>query len=408
MCSLYFKGLVNKESSLSGFGVAILGQKDELLFQMKGPIYNGLEITVLEAELIALNRGLTEAAGLGINHIFIYCDYYPLYKLIMARSVLEDNNTAMLLNEVQRIREQFKSSFPIFVDEKSIEYAYKLARETIVSEITIQVVDDPPPRQTEPITKKKTSCNICLEDDIDADKIFCIDNCRHKFCSECVKRHIEVRLLQGSLIRCPWYRCRSMLNLASFADILTPKVKEMWEQMIKDDSIPMVDRVYCPNPRCSTLMSKTEISRSAKFVERRNCVKCGEEFCMECKVPWHDNLSCNDYKKLHPYLTENDEKLKVLANQKMWRQCGKCQQMIELSKGCVRVVCRCGHNFCYQCGAVAGQCSHGHGLPPPPRQPGPPEPPLSTCGKIIISIFCLIGLMIFCYMCYVPISQIYK
>lgn len=78
--SLYFKGLVS-EDSLSGFGVAICGQKDDLLFQMKGPIH-GSDITVLEAELTALKRGLTEAMGLGINHISIYCDYYPIYELV--------------------------------------------------------------------------------------------------------------------------------------------------------------------------------------------------------------------------------------------------------------------------------------------------------------------------------------
>ncbi|CAA7046388.1 unnamed protein product [Microthlaspi erraticum] len=76
---LYFKGLV-REHSLAGFGVAICDQYDKLLFQMKGPIHSP-NVTVLESELTALQRGLTEAATLRINHLSIYFDYQPLYKL---------------------------------------------------------------------------------------------------------------------------------------------------------------------------------------------------------------------------------------------------------------------------------------------------------------------------------------
>ncbi|KFK32796.1 hypothetical protein AALP_AA6G289400 [Arabis alpina] len=381
--SLYFKGLVSEDSTkLSGFGVAICGQKDDLLFQMKGPIH-GSDITVLEAELIALKRGLTEAMGLGITHISIYCDSYPLYEIVMGRSMPEENKTALIMNDVQRIRERFASSFPIFVAENSIKYAYKLARETIVSEISIQV---DPPRQAKPA--KKTTCTICLDDDINVDQMFCVDKCRHRFCYECMKRHIEVRLLEGSVMRCPHYRCKSKLTFVRCANFLAPKVRAMWEQRIKEDSIPVTARIYCPNPRCSALMSQTQLSRSTKEAGvRRSCFKCSKPFCIHCKVPWHSKLSCDDYKRLHPNPTTSDGMLKALANQKLWRQCGKCQHMIELSKGCVRVSCRCGHKFCYRCGAAAGGCNHGHGPPPiPPRTSGPPPPPPPPC--VLICLVC--------------------
>lgn len=88
--SLYFKGLVNKDS-LAGFGVAILGQEDELVFQMKGPIH-GSDLTVLQAELNALKRGLTKAADLGINHITIYIDNHPTHDLVSYPGLLIQTN----------------------------------------------------------------------------------------------------------------------------------------------------------------------------------------------------------------------------------------------------------------------------------------------------------------------------
>ncbi|CAL9247554.1 unnamed protein product, partial [Arabidopsis halleri] len=381
---LYFKGLVS-EDSLAGFGVAIFGKKDDLLLQMKGPIHHDSTITPLEAELTALKRGLTEAVGLGITHISIYCDYYPIYELVMGRCVPEENKTALLMIDVHRIREEFKSSFPIFVEGNSVSHAYKLARETIVSEISITV--NPPHQQK---ATRKTTCKICLGDDINENQMFCVNKCRHRFCSECMKRYIEMRLLEGSVMRCPHYRCKSKLTFERCENLLTPKVKEMWQQRIKEDLIPVTKRIYCPNPRCSALMSETDLSISPKEDEvRRCCFKCAQIFCINCKVSWHSNLSCDEYKRLHPYPTENDGKIKALANQKMWRQCGKCQHMIELSKGCVQVKCRCGHKFCYRCGVQAGRCQHGHGLPPrpppPPQQPPPPpQQPCTTLFSVIL------------------------
>ncbi|EOA25749.1 hypothetical protein CARUB_v10019111mg [Capsella rubella] len=252
-------------------------------------------------------------------------------------------------------------------------YAYKLAKEAIVSEVS-RLVN--PPRQANP--SRKTTCTICLDDNIDTNQMFCVEKCRHEFCSKCVERHIEVRLLEGSVIRCPAYRCKSKLTWRSCAHLLTPKLKKMWQERIKEDKIPIKNRVYCPNPRCSALMSN-ELSKSAKIWRylsistkearvRRQCFECGQLLCIKCKVPWHSDLSCNDYKRLGPNPTEDDIKLKALANKQLWRQCGNCQEMIERSEGCIKVTCRCGHKFCYQCGAKAGGCYHGilHEYPPPP------------------------------------------
>lgn len=240
------------------------------------------------------------------------------------------------MNDVQQIRERFLSSFPIFVDGISIKYAYKLARETIASQVSIPLN---PPHQAK--ATRKTTCKICLDDDINAKQMFCVEKCRHRLCFECMKRHVEVRLLEGSVMRCPYYRCKSKLTFGSCENILTPKLKYMWQQRIIEDLIPVTERIYCPNPRCSALMSETELSKSTKESgDRRNCYQCGQFFCINCKVSWHSNLSCDDYKRLHPYPTENDEKIKTLANQNMWRQCGECQHMIELSEGCVQVKCR--------------------------------------------------------------------
>jgi len=88
---LYFKGLVSDENGkgkmtdvVSGFGVAICDQRDNLLFEMKGPLIdNGMSRQ--GAELKALIRGLTEALKLGIKHIVFFCDSYPIFQYVSFR-----------------------------------------------------------------------------------------------------------------------------------------------------------------------------------------------------------------------------------------------------------------------------------------------------------------------------------
>lgn len=244
----------------------------------------------------------------------------------MERSKPEQENIALLLRDVQDIRKRLTFSIPTLVTPNRVNFAYKLAMEAISSEIIIN------------IPAQKETCTICLNDNLNPDQMFSVDKCGHMFCSECVKRHIEVRLLEGSLIRCLHSSCASKLTYGSCVNILTPKLKEIWEQRIKEDAIPITNRVYCPNPTCLAFMSEAELSISTRF--RRLCVKCGEPFCINCKVPWHNNMSCDHYKTLHQNFTKNDIMLINSANQNMWHQCRKCQHMIERSDGCDSVRCR--------------------------------------------------------------------
>ncbi|XP_010446216.1 PREDICTED: E3 ubiquitin-protein ligase RNF14-like [Camelina sativa] len=155
------------------------------------------------------------------------------------------------------------------------------------------------PRQTK--AAKKEFCVICFED-IDSELImFPADECGHSFCSTCVKKYIEVKLLAGRIPNCLGLRCTSMLSIDRCRNLLTPKLNCMWRQRIIEHS---ADRVYCPY--------------------QTKCFKCGGSFCLHCMVPWHSSLSCTDYKKLHPNpLNEEDTKLMSLANLEGWRQCGR-------------------------------------------------------------------------------------
>ncbi|KAF8102376.1 hypothetical protein N665_0198s0084 [Sinapis alba] len=358
MYRLYSKGLVSEETGtgkgkvtdlVAGFGVAICDQRDVLLFELKGQLV-GRDANRQGAEIQALTRGLTEASKLGIKHIAIFCDSFPIFQFVRGSWTPKQKKISMLMDDLQRIRQHFSFSQAVLVAGNEVKYAYKLARESIVSQAT----PHENPRQAR--VARKEECLICFND-IDPERMFSVGKCSHRFCFQCVKQHVEVKLLHGMIPNCPHDKCKSEMVIDACGKLLTPKLGEMWKQRIKENAIPVTDRVYCPYLRCSALMSKTKISESAKSLQSaypasgvRRCVECRGLFCVDCKVPWHGKLSCTEYKKLHPNPPADDVKLKSLANNKMWRQCGKCQHMIELSQGCNHITCRCGHEFCYNCG----------------------------------------------------------
>lgn len=202
----------------------------------------------------------------------------------------------------------------------------------------------------------KETCAICLEN-VDVLKMFSVDYCFHRFCFSCVKKNVKVQLRQGIVPKCPFEGCRSDLEIDSCTKLLTPELIEIMTQCIKEARVPFTERIYCPNSRCSTLMSKCEAlefsemkCKNARESGARKCIKCCESFCVNCKVPWHENMSCYDYKSSHIYSCSKDAALDSLAKKEGWRQCKKCSHMIELAVGCFHMTCRCGYEFCYTCG----------------------------------------------------------
>lgn len=219
-----------------------------------------------------------------------------------------------------------------------IKFAFKLAREAIVPEIT--QTKDPAPKK-----KLSETCVICLED-CDVNRMFSVDGCLHRYCFSCMKQHVEVKLLQGLMPKCPHDGCKFDLNVDSCSKFLTPKDMATMRQRIKEASIPASEKVYCPYPRCSALMTKGEVLEYTRDVfggatqsGLRKCKKCHGLFCINCKVPWHNPFSCNEYKRTNN-LPSEDVKLKSLASASLWRQCVKCNHMIELAEGCYHMTCR--------------------------------------------------------------------
>ncbi|CAN1145572.1 E3 ubiquitin-protein ligase RSL1 [Linum perenne] len=345
---LYFKGLISQEkvngrdTILAGIGVAICDPVGNLMFEVSKPL-NG-EKSKGVAEVTALIEALNHALALDLKRVVVFHDYYPLFQFVTGKWPPKQRKIVMLMNQVSVLRRKFATCSSTMIPRYAIRLAFKLARDAIFSQVA---------GPAEPMHGKtlNESCVICLED-TDVKHMFAVDGCSHRFCFSCMKQHVEVKLLHGMVPKCPSDGCKTELEVGSCQKFLTPKLIETMHLRIKEASIPAAEKVYCPYPKCSALMSRKDVFEffGSERTSTRKCLKCHGLFCINCKVPWHSGMDCDLYKKVNPNPSE-DTKLKSLASMNLWRQCMKCNHMIELAEGCYHMTCRCGNEFCYNCGA---------------------------------------------------------
>ncbi|MCL7030642.1 hypothetical protein MKW94_030334 [Papaver nudicaule] len=348
---LYFMGLVTEENvkgsvtAFASIGAAICDPSDNLILKVQKPLKGRwISLSKRYAYVKALIEGLDAALSLKIQRINVYCDYHPLFQQLRGRWQVKQQNLKILMDQVVALLGKFTSFNLILLAKNDVKFAIKLARDVIDSQITASAES----------SSANETCNICLEEK-DIMQIFSVDSCLHRYCISCMKQHAEVKLLHGMVPGCPHEGCQTQLIVDSCKKFLTPKFIEMMTQRLKEAAVPVTEKLYCPYPKCSTLMSKSEVISSNDLFGTKNrsgaykCIKCHGLFCINCKVPWHRGMSCLEYKRLNP--RGEEAKLKSLASQQLWRQCVKCNHMIELTEGCYHMTCRCGFEFCYTCGA---------------------------------------------------------
>ncbi|KAJ0714361.1 putative transcription factor C2H2 family [Helianthus annuus] len=324
-------------------GAAICDSSDEIIHQLKTPLdlIEGEPISRPCVEGQALIVALQGAATYKLKRIEVFCDYYLLYQYVSGELLPNEQQTIDILDQVNLLRKSFTYCELSLIARYDVKYVFRLAKEAIRSQT----------RKAVSTLGNFDTCVICL-DDISIDQFMSI-GCTHRYCYSCMKQHVEVKLLNGVLPKCPHEDCGVELRIESCEKFLDPRFTEMMRQRLKEDSIPVTEKVYCPNPRCSTLMSTKEALRNPVLVYgfgARTCYNCHGNFCVYCRVPWHENITCEEYKRRNPTPLVEESKLKSLAARNLWRQCIKCKHMIELAAGCYHMTCRCGYEFCYTCG----------------------------------------------------------
>ncbi|KAL0363727.1 UNVERIFIED_CONTAM: putative E3 ubiquitin-protein ligase ARI10 [Sesamum calycinum] len=346
---MYFKGVSvagpgDSGSRISGIGVVMERSDDASPIQIQKKLDFYVEESV--ADCLALLDGLSVAIQSNIKRVYAFTDSEVLYNQIIHDEVVE---SPLLLALRERILEQASNieSFSLkLIPPIDLQKALHLAQ------VAVGIVSFPAEGE-----ETAESCSICCEEKLSS--MMLTIKCSHKFCSHCMKTYVEGKLQSAQVpIRCPQLRCKYCISASECRSFLPVTSYESLERALAEANVLNSNKIYCPYPSCSVLLDPHECSStraSSSSQSDNSCVECPvcQRFiCIDCGVPWHSSMTCEEYQNLP--LEERDASdltLHRLAQNKRWRRCQQCRRMIELTHGCHHMTCWCGHEFCYSCGA---------------------------------------------------------
>lgn len=191
-------------------------------------------------------------------------------------------------------------------------------------------------------------CEICAELKPSKES-FPIKGCTHSYCSDCIHKYVASKLQDNiTQIQCPVSGCAGLLEPEHCRSILPPQVFDRWGDALCEAVILSAHKFYCPYKDCSALL----INDTGMIITLSECPICRRYFCAQCNVPWHLGIECGEFQSLNKDERENEDiMLMQLAKFNKWMRCPKCRFYVEKSQGCMFMRCRCGYNFCYNCGA---------------------------------------------------------
>ncbi|KAK4414047.1 putative E3 ubiquitin-protein ligase A-A [Sesamum alatum] len=205
----------------------------------------------------------------------------------------------------------------------------------------------------------QTLCEICA-DRKDGDQMFSVPNCSHRFCTECVAKHISITIKKRAIVQseeearsltCPGVDCKGVLEIEACREMVPVDVLVSWDDAICEAMIAPAQRFYCPYKNCSGLLVNDGGDRGG--IREAECPFCRRLMCVRCNVPWHSGVDCDEFSRLgEDERGREDVMVHELAKQNKWQRCPKCKFFVEKYQGCLHMTCRCGFQFCYACGAV--------------------------------------------------------
>ncbi|KAF5190909.1 Rbr-type e3 ubiquitin transferase [Thalictrum thalictroides] len=346
---MFFKGVSitptgDSDCGLSGIGVVMERSFEVPIIQVQKKLDFYVEQSV--AEYLALLEGLVEAMQSNTRRILAFTDCKILYDQLVHEERPENQLLFALKESIMKLASKLDSFVLKLIPTAELERPLRLAQ--------IAIGIDCLPSKGDKLVE---DCSICCEEKLPSMMISM--KCSHKFCSHCMRTYVEGKMQTSQVpIRCPQLKCKYYISASECRCFLPEACYKMLEKVLVEANFLDSEKIYCPFPNCSVLLNPRQCistkASSSSHVETNcyECPECERFICLNCEVPWHASLTCEEYQNLP--IEERDAgdiTLHRLAQNKKWRRCQQCRRMIELTQGCYHMTCWCGHEFCYSCGA---------------------------------------------------------
>lgn len=187
-------------------------------------------------------------------------------------------------------------------------------------------------------------CKLCLAE-VPAICVVRIRQCECAFCLECMKAYVEFEISEGAYdISCPDAQCLSQgvlqqdeIKRLAGCEMLEKHNKYRLNREVEIDKT----RMWCPRAGCETVCSLCPMKPCSP--QSVCCPTCSTDFCSNCKLEWHEGVTCEEHGKAVPDVG-------IPFDSDLIKCCPMCGVPIEKDEGCAQMMCkRCKHVFCWYC-----------------------------------------------------------
>ena len=264
----------------------------------------------------------------------------------------EKDRVAKLVEVISQSRKE------MFQDPKAIDKKWKRqAEDRLQMEQNLNAIKQMLEEESRVIKEKAEAagaegweCPVCISD-IDRDDIGILE-CGHLFHPECIQAYLKQKIENNEMkIECPMEECSLVLDPQDIFKYVDQTLKDRFERFTFNNFVEDNDLVsWCPTINCPAVFLAEEEH------DNYNCPICGQHYCLRCRAFFHHGMTCAEYRVTHTHDKNDDDFLKFVKGSK-FKQCPKCGYWVERNKGCSTMKCKCGQEFCYDCGGTG--CPHG-------------------------------------------------
>ena len=250
-----------------------------------------------------------------------------------------------VLNQVRRILQRAQEQLDEEPDEEENDHENQL-------KILSQVLGQPWYQSTR-------YCEICL----DMKGMFLRPCCLRPVCDECMLQYLTTRVESALVVvECPMSKCQQLISRDEINARLPMETRVKFQRFLIDLN-KEANKKTCP--RCSDVMTiDADLVKKPKFHKTPyavDCPTCYLKWCFPCHAPWHEGLTCKQYRK-------GDCLLRSWARQQVQgqvnaRRCPSCKvstlQLILKWPGHIfQIVILFSNVVCHRCNIFIWNCSN--------------------------------------------------